>query len=95
MRQSSPEMRVLAANLRKHRLVRGWSRPEVGKQVGMNPEVLKVYEMDPGKDIHLLPVIRLARLYGTTAEDLLTDPDPNLPPIIPAPKRGRPTKEKP
>lgn len=52
-------------------------------------------ERYPGKDTYLLPVVRLARVYGTTVENLLADPDPTLPAIIPAPVRGRPKQKKP
>ncbi|MEF2280371.1 hypothetical protein V3W47_18920 [Deinococcus sp. YIM 134068] len=41
--------------------------------------MLRRYENDPGLDAYLLPIVKLARFYSTTVEDLLTDPDPTIP----------------
>lgn len=83
MRQSSPLMRTLAANLYAHRKARRLTRKEVEAATGISAEVLLQYEIKPGKDAYLLPIVKLARFYNTTAEDLLEDPDPNIPPQVP------------
>lgn len=79
-RRASPEMQTLAANLTRHRKARRLSRRAVEEKVGLSKGVLRNYEATPGTDAYLLPVVKLARFYSTTVEDLLTDPDPNIPP---------------
>lgn len=82
-RPSSPEMRQLAANLTAHRKARRFTRAAVEERLGISADVLAQYELRPGLDAYLLPVLSLARFYGTTIEDLLKDPDPNIPPPKP------------
>lgn len=81
-RQSSPEMRTLAANLLAHRKARGLTRKDVYEGTGITDGVLLQYETIPGQDVYLLPILKLARFYSTTIEDLLSDEDKNIPPMI-------------
>lgn len=89
MRRASPEMTILAANLSAHRRVRRLTRRQVEKDTGISPDVLRRYENDPGSDVYLLPIVKLARYYSTTVENLLTDPDPTIPPPVLRPRKSR------
>lgn len=80
VRRSSPEMQILARNLKAHRRARRLTRAVVEKETGITEDVLEQYENRPGLDAYFLPIMKLAAYYQTTAEDLLKDPDPNIPP---------------
>lgn len=84
-------MRVLGANLYAHRRARRKTRHDVAADLGITPPVLRQYEVVPGLDAYLLPIVKLARYYSTTIEDLLTDPDPNIPPM---PEKSRRRQKK-
>lgn len=86
-RPSSPEMRQLAANLTAHRKARRLTRAAAAELTGISADVIGQYELRPGKDAFLLPIVHLARFYSTTVEDLLKNPDPNVPPTIPKLKK--------
>ncbi|MFB9994509.1 helix-turn-helix domain-containing protein [Deinococcus oregonensis] len=75
-------METLAANLKRHRKARRLSRRVVESVLGISEDVLTRYENDPGLDVHLLPIVKLARYYNTTVEDLLLASDPNIPPAV-------------
>lgn len=75
--------------------MRGLTRKQAGELAEIDPNVLRTMEQYPGQDTMLLPVVRLARIYGTTVENLLIDPDPTLPAFIPPIKKGRPIVKKP
>lgn len=79
VRRPSPEMTILAANLKAHRKARGLTRKEVEEATGISAKVLEQYENRPGLDAYLLPIITLARFYDTTCENLITEPDPSIP----------------
>ena len=73
-------MENLAHNLTLYRKAARLSRRKAAELAGIKEDTLSTYELKPGQDIYLLPVLRLAKLYGVTLNELLAVPTEPKPP---------------
>ncbi len=70
---------TLGERIREERRKRGWKQRDLAERCGMNQGQISDLENHPKQWVNLEPVLKIARAFGLSVEEL-TDPDVELMP---------------